>query len=184
MRVHQYQKGVGLVEVLVALLLLAIGVLGYSALQLRAVDASSEALTRSQGMLVLRELAEGMRANSVAQTSYPSAVRNYTNITSPPTTPTKVCFNPAAKTMCTPAEMAAYDAFMAARTAFALGMNITMDNCPGVPATTTIKRQCLYIAWGDTVLSATNTAANVSTCMNATTGVYITGSHCLMMEAY
>ena len=51
MKIHQYQKGVGLVEVLVALLLLAVGVLGYSILQIRAVDASSEALSRSQGML-------------------------------------------------------------------------------------------------------------------------------------
>jgi len=37
------QKGVGLMEVLVALLLLAVGVLGYAVLQLKAVDASSEA---------------------------------------------------------------------------------------------------------------------------------------------
>ena len=50
------QQGVGLVEVLVALLLLAVGVLGYSILQFRAIDASSEALTRSQGVLVLRSL--------------------------------------------------------------------------------------------------------------------------------
>ena len=53
---YQNQKGVGLVEVLVALLLLAVGVLGYSILQIRAVDASSEALSRSQGMLILRSL--------------------------------------------------------------------------------------------------------------------------------
>ncbi len=34
-----------MVEVLVALILLAIGVLGYSALQLRAIDAGDEALS-------------------------------------------------------------------------------------------------------------------------------------------
>lgn len=48
---HHYkqkaQAGVGLLEVLVALILLAIGVLGYVALQLRAMDASSEALSKS-----------------------------------------------------------------------------------------------------------------------------------------
>jgi len=47
MNYNKYQAGVGLMEVLVALLLLAIGVLGYVALQLRAIDASSEALTKS-----------------------------------------------------------------------------------------------------------------------------------------
>lgn len=45
----------GLLEVLVALILLAIGVLGYVALQLRAMDASSEALSKSQAILVMRD---------------------------------------------------------------------------------------------------------------------------------
>ena len=180
MNTYKNQKGVGLVEVLVALLLLAVGVLGYTILQLRAVDASSEALMRSQGIMVLRGLSENMRANPAAQNSYPAAVRNYTNITSTPTVPTKVCFNPSIT--CTAVEMATYDAFMAAKSAFDLGMNITMDNCPGV-ASAPVKRQCLYAAWGDTAISATNTAANVSACMSAT-GVYVNGSKCLMMEAY
>ena len=182
MNTYKNQKGVGLVEVLVALLLLAVGVLGYTILQLRAVDASSEALMRSQGIMVLRGLSENMRANPAAQNSYPAAVRTYTNITATPTAPTRVCFNPAATATCTPAQMATYDAFMAAKSAFDLGMNITMDNCPGV-ASAPVKRQCLYAAWGDTAISATNTAANVSTCLSAT-GVYVNGSKCLMMEAY
>ena len=63
MIIRKHQQGVGLMEVLVALLLLAIGVLGYTALQLRAVDASAEAMSRSQGMLILRGLAENIRAN-------------------------------------------------------------------------------------------------------------------------
>ena len=177
---NPYQKGVGLIEVLVALLLLAIGVLGYSILQLRAVEASGEALNRSQGMLILRGLAENMRANPVGQNNYPTAVRSYTNIIATPTAPATACFNPT--TACTPTQMATYDAFMAARAAFDIGMNITMDNCPGVGSAPQ-QRQCLFIAWGDTALSSTNTAANVSGCMG-TTGVYVTGSHCLMMEAY
>lgn len=180
MKIHQYQKGVGLVEVLVALLLLAVGVLGYSILQIRAVDASSEALSRSQGMLVLRTIAENMRANPAGQTSYPTAVRAFTNITSSPTQPTPSCSNPTSA--CTPVEMANFDAFMAAQSAFDLGMNITMANCPGVNSAP-IPRQCLFIAWGDTTLSVTGTTANVSTCMS-TTGVYTNGSNCLMMEAY
>lgn len=180
MKTNNYQKGVGLIEVLIALLLLAIGVLGYSILQLRAVDASGEALSRSQGMLVLRSLAENMRANSAAQDDYPVAVRAYTNITSLPTAPTPSCFNPTVN--CTPAQMATYDAFMAARDAFEIGMNITMDDCPGV-SISPIKRQCLFISWGKTSLSATNTSADVSQCMT-NVGVYVNGSNCLMMEAY
>ena len=178
MKFNQYQQGVGLIEVLVALVLLAVGVLGYSILQLRAVDASSEALSRSQGMLIVRSLAENMRANPAAQSNYPAVVRGYTNITAAPTAPTPSCSN----NLCTPAQMARFDAFMAARAAFDIGMNVTMGDCPGV-ASAPIKRQCLFIAWGNTTLSATGTAADVSNCMN-TSGVYINGSNCLMMEAY
>ena len=168
------QQGVGLVEVLVALLLLAVGVLGYSILQFRAIDASSEALTRSQGVLVLRSLAEGIRANPTGQANYPAAVRNYTNITALPTVPTTSCF--------TPAQAATYDAYFAAKTAFELGMNITMTACPGT-TTAPVQRQCLFAAWGDTVLSVTGTSADISQCMS-TTGVYVSNSKCLMMEAY
>lgn len=178
MIVQRYQKGVGLVEVLVALLLLAVGVLGYSILQIRAVDASSEALSRSQGMLILRSLAENMRANPTGQNAYPVAVRGFTNITSAPTTPSPSCIN----SVCTPAQMANFDAFMATRSAFEIGMNITMTDCPGV-SSAPIPRQCLFIAWNNTTLSATNTTADVSSCMN-TSGIYINGSNCLMMEAY
>lgn len=177
---NKSQKGVGLIEVLVALLLLAVGVLGYTILQLRAVDASAEALMRSQGIMVLRGLTESMRVNATAQNTYPTAVRSYTNITAAPTAPTQLCFNPS--TTCTPAQMATYDAFIAAKAAFSIGMNITMDNCPGV-ASAPIRRQCLFASWGDTSISATNAAADVSACMS-TAGVYVSGSKCLMMEAY
>ncbi|MEC6125118.1 MAG: type IV pilus modification protein PilV [Acinetobacter sp.] len=174
------QKGVGLMEVLVALLLLAVGVLGYAVLQLKAVDASSEALSRSQGIMILRGLSESMRANPLGQANYPASVRSFTTITATPSEPSTKCFNPT--TLCTPSQMATYDAYLAAKSAFEIGMNITMADCPGV-ASAPVKRQCLYIAWGDTTLSANSTTADVSNCMS-TTGVYVNNSKCLMMEAY
>ncbi|ENW26250.1 type IV pilus modification protein PilV [Acinetobacter lwoffii NCTC 5866 = CIP 64.10 = NIPH 512] len=57
------QQGVGLVEVLVALILLSIGVLGFSMLQIRAMDASLDASKRIQAMNLARDLSERMRAN-------------------------------------------------------------------------------------------------------------------------
>ena len=57
-----HQGGVGLVEVLVAVLLLSIAVLGFSALQMRAVGATDESLTRTKSLTVVRNLAEIMRA--------------------------------------------------------------------------------------------------------------------------
>lgn len=56
------QIGVGLVEVLVAVLLLSVAVLGFSALQMRAISATDESLVRTKSLTVVRNLAEVMRA--------------------------------------------------------------------------------------------------------------------------
>ena len=57
------QKGIGLIEVLVALMLLAIAVLGFTAMQMTAVKATDESLMRTRALTVLRGAAEMMRAN-------------------------------------------------------------------------------------------------------------------------
>lgn len=56
------QRGVGLIEVMVAVLLLSIAVLGFSALQVRAISATDESLVRTKSMTLVRNLAETMRA--------------------------------------------------------------------------------------------------------------------------
>lgn len=180
------QAGVGLMEVLVALLLLAIGVLGYVALQLRAFDASAEAMQKSQAVVLMRGLAENMRVNKTQMGNYAAFVRSYTGFSSSTTAPTS-CFNSA----CTLNQIAQFDAYQAARNANQLGMKLTMDNCPGVTASMTLRRQCLYAFWGKTEptintsgsgASAT-TSADVSTCMGSD-GIYVNGASCLMLEVY
>lgn len=173
MKTKRKQAGVGLIEVLVALVLLAIGVLGYVALQLRAVDASSEALIRSQAMTVMRNLTESIRANTAGQSSYPAAVRSYVDFTGTTTAPTS-CLN----TACTPAQMATYDAYQAAQSAATFGIKISMTDCPGTTSAS-VKRQCLFGAWGNTTISATS----YTNCMS-TAGIYTAQAQCLMMEAY
>jgi type IV pilus assembly protein PilV len=165
------QNGVGMIEVLVALLILALGVLGYVAVQLRAIDASAEALTKSQAVLVMRGLAENIRSNPAAIANYPTLVAGYNNYSSSTAAPT-TCLN----TVCTPVQMAAHDAFHAAKNADQYGMKITMDDCPGVTNTMTLRRKCLYTFWGKTEPVITN-------CMS-TTGTYVSGSSCLMLEVY
>lgn len=177
------QRGVGLVEVLVAMLLLAIGVLGYAALQVRAVQATGEALNRSQAMVLLRGLAENIRVNSSVQSSYTAAVHGYAGITSGTTAPTTCVAASATDTSaCTAAQLVAYDAFQTASTALGLGIKIDMYDCPGVNQTP--KRQCMVAAWGKTnpVFSATSTPA-ATDCMGSD-GVYNPAATCLMMEAY
>ena len=70
MRVLSHQRGVGMMEILVALLILAIGVLGFVALQYRALEASAESTNRVQAITIARDLAERIRVNRNAFTTY------------------------------------------------------------------------------------------------------------------
>lgn len=180
-----------MVEVLVAMLLLAIGVLGYAALQVRAVEATGEALNRSQAMVILRGLAEQIRVNSTAQSSYQAAVLGYANASTAPSLGSNAnCYASASATApsCTSAQLATFDAYQTANSAFKLGMRVSMVDCPGVTGAT-VKRQCLFAAWGKTTLPTTNalpassTAPTTTDCM-LDTGVYQPNATCIMMEAY
>ncbi|WP_201551659.1 type IV pilus modification protein PilV [Psychrobacter sp. DD43] len=70
------QRGVGLIEVMVAILLLSIAVLGFSALQMRAINATDESLVRTKSLTLVRNLAEVMRAypNAYVTGSAPSFI--------------------------------------------------------------------------------------------------------------
>lgn len=57
------QTGVGMVEIMVALLVLAIGVLGYAGLQLNALHGAEAAHTRAQATLLARDALERMKVN-------------------------------------------------------------------------------------------------------------------------
>ena len=61
---HVYTDGSTLVEVLVALLLLAVGLLGGSAMQLSSLRARHESALLSTAMQLAASMAERMRANS------------------------------------------------------------------------------------------------------------------------
>lgn len=57
------QKGVGLIEVLVAVLVLAIGLLGIAGLQSRALKNGQSAFERSQAVTLTYLMLDAMRAN-------------------------------------------------------------------------------------------------------------------------
>lgn len=62
-------RGVGLIEVLVAVLVLGIGLLGVAAMQATALRNSQSSLERSQGVMHVYTILDAMRAN-------PRAARN------------------------------------------------------------------------------------------------------------
>ena len=67
---HRSQQGFGLIEVLVALLIIAIGLLGTIALQTRATQAELESYQRVQALILLEDMANRINANRAERSCY------------------------------------------------------------------------------------------------------------------
>lgn len=57
------QQGFGLIEVMVSLLILAVAVLGFTAMQGQAIKATDESLERTQSLVMMRNMGEKIRLN-------------------------------------------------------------------------------------------------------------------------
>lgn len=68
------QRGVSLIEVLIALLLVALGVLGAAALQLNALRYTQDSAYRAQAALLVTDLLERMRANPEQRALYAASI--------------------------------------------------------------------------------------------------------------
>ncbi|MDR0237938.1 type IV pilus modification protein PilV [Acinetobacter sp.] len=154
------QKGVGLVEVMVALILLSIAVLGFVALQIRAVAATNEANMNVQAINIARDLAERMRMNRDGLTAFKDVV----------SAPTK-----CANAFCSAHEMAQYDYAQVKARASRLGMGINILDCQGA----TLTRKCIYVAWEAT--TATDGTSRTD-CTNGT--AYIPNAKCIILEVF
>ncbi len=106
MRVH---AGFTLVEVLVALFVVALGTAGAAALQTLAVRAARDAARLSDGSRLARSLAERMRANprALAQPDNPYLHLDYDAGSGAPTAPA-LCY---ADTNCAADDLARFDVF-------------------------------------------------------------------------
>lgn len=98
----QRQRGFSLLEVLVALLVLSIGLLGLAALQTMGLKFNTQSYQRTQAVLNAYDIIDRIRANPAGM-----ATGGYDDIdiaTAAPTSPS--CDTPPG---CTPAQMAVYD---------------------------------------------------------------------------
>lgn len=117
---HRRHKGFTLIEILIALLVITIGLLGIAMLQGVGVNNSHMSYLRSVASIHEQNMAERMRANvaGVDASDYagnvPSPTINYATITTTfdcrPDDASKPAFT-GANTSCTPAEQAQADAF-------------------------------------------------------------------------
>ena len=173
---HATQQGVGLVEVLVALLLLAVAALGYSALQARSIGTTDEAIMRTQAQIILGNAAERIRTNSASTT----ALAAYQTHLTAATLPTVVTCSTTTK--CTPETIAKNDVVALRTQASAEGIRLGMVTCPGTVSKAETK--CLIAAWNDThPIKASADSAETPPCIKED-GTYFANADCVYMEAY
>ena len=189
------QTGVGLIEVMVALLLLTVAVLGYSALQGQAIKATNESFERSQSLVIMRTIAEKIHAN-------PSAVATYETLlkASPAgSVPSKKCGldGQVMTALCTPTELATAESYNIRVELSNYDFQVQMHPCPntGVAganvATNIMYSYCLISAWGDTTPTIgpdsekdclTSRVVAEDNTVTQAGGSYHIKSTCMMME--
>ncbi|MDM1342395.1 type IV pilus modification protein PilV [Acinetobacter pseudolwoffii] len=170
------QKGVGLIEVLVSLLVLAIGILGFVILQARAIEATGESAQRIQAINIARDIAERIRANRDGWAKYKVEFAS----TAKQKDGSKSCATATNTDVCTADELADFDAREVESYASQLGMSISVQQCQKAN-TGDHDRQCVYVAWNNTI--AGNSATDSETACTKGTA-YQVKSACLIMEIY
>jgi type IV pilus assembly protein PilV len=67
--------GFGLIEVLIALVVFAVGLLGVAGLQIRAQQMELDAYQRAQAMILLQDMVDRLNTNREARNCYPDVVQ-------------------------------------------------------------------------------------------------------------
>ena len=86
-----FQRGVGLVEVLIAVLVLTVGILGVAGLQITGKQALNDASQRSLATSLARDVIERMRSNASELESYETTVGGESISTAPTSCSSATC---------------------------------------------------------------------------------------------
>lgn len=98
------QRGVSLIEVMVALFVLSVGMLGISGLSLYSLKSNRDALLRTRAALLAADLADRIRANPAGADEYPALV-------TAGVAAANGCMDTAAPLNCNPLQIAQDDVF-------------------------------------------------------------------------
>jgi type IV pilus assembly protein PilV len=126
---HHMERGSSLIEVLITLLIFAIGMLGMAALQLNALQGTADSAQRSQSTWILQDIAERIRANPQGSAA------NYAAAPACAALPANRCadyYNPVTgakvnASNCSAAQMAAFDRWEAQCSYSAIAAFNTID---------------------------------------------------------
>jgi type IV pilus assembly protein PilV len=132
--IQHRQRGFGLVESLVALVVISVGMIGIAALYGQGLRASSTAFYRTQAVNLASDMADRIRANRQGQGSFNSAGAADRNC------------DPVDNNDCTPQQMAAHDVWLwRAQVTAQLPNGVgTVQFANGTPPTYTIN-----VAWDE-----------------------------------
>ena len=187
MNAFNLQRGVGLVEVMVALLLLAVAVLGFSAMQLSAVKATDESLMRTQSLSVIKTLSESMRVLPDSSSVYRNQINDIYKSSSSESLTTSYCtkaneYAVSAKKCntknCTSDEVVNYNVGTIVKSACSKDIILNIEICPKTGGVN--ERQCIIAAWNQTKPTMVDEKAS---CTDAS-GSYKPAASCFIMEAY
>lgn len=137
---YRKQRGVGMIEVLVALLVMSIGVLGFAGLQLRALNSSNQSHFRTQATAIAQSVVERISVNLDSRATYlSSASWGQGAMTKAQPGGWDACVTSA----CTSAQVAAWDILQSRWLAWTLLPNghISTGSCAAMA--------CVVVSWGD-----------------------------------
>ena len=195
MNIASKQTGVGLIEVMVALLLLSIAILGYSALQAQAIKATDESMERSQSLVMMRNIAEKIHANPSAIEIYEENLnKSYASSSAPSE---KCGLDGVTAGFCSPEQLAVAESYNLKTKLQDYDFQIQMHPCPNTGGTGTdaadniMFSYCLISAWGDTTPTIgtddetdclTERVVGEDDVVEAAGGNYHAKATCMMME--
>jgi type IV pilus assembly protein PilV len=162
----QQQKGVGLPEIMVAMLLLGVAVIGFAGLQVRALGSTNDAMFRTQAIAIAQDFAERMALNPTANATYRNKAQ---------WNPTAVDANKCEVGNCTPVEMAQYDMRAITELAIATLPNGKVAVWPCIDR----NNLCVYVAWNDTTATQGTAAPD---CTVTADDTYVTNADCVKLE--
>ena len=102
---HNRQRGITLIESMVALVIAALGILGVLGVQMRTLTDTQTTVRRAQAIRLIEDLSERLKAHPNALMS----LGNYANAWTDPPTPTAAAATNCASTPCTDTQLTTYD---------------------------------------------------------------------------
>lgn len=135
------QQGAGMIEVLVAVLVVAIGVIGYAGMQLTALRSSDDAARRTLATLIASDALERMLINPNATLTYLDTDNWPAGAQAPGSAFPTACLG----TQCDPAALAQADIDQlswAAAQLLPVGRVAASNDCTGVPSAS-----CVVVSW-------------------------------------